>query len=52
MNVLFLGEDFIVVQREIGELIENKIVVGHGLKNDWKALFINHPKHLIRDTFL
>lgn len=32
------------------ETIENKIVVGHGLKSDFDVLQIRHEWHMIRDT--
>ena len=30
--------------------MKNRIVVGHGISNDFEALMLNHPKKLIRDT--
>merc|ERR1739842_238343 len=32
------------------EMTKNKVLVGHGLKNDLKVLKIRHPWHDIRDT--
>jgi len=32
------------------EIIKDKVLVGHGLKNDLKVLNIHHPWHDIRDT--
>ena len=31
-------------------LLKNRVVVGHGLSNDFEALMVSHPKGLIRDT--
>ncbi|TMW65712.1 hypothetical protein Poli38472_008354 [Pythium oligandrum] len=36
--------------KEVGKLLQDRIVVGHALKNDFKALMFSPPKHLIRDT--
>ena len=38
------------VRRIVGGYIHNKVVVGHGLKNDFKALGLSHPWYLIRDS--
>ena len=32
--------------------MKNRIVVGHGISNDFEALLLSHPKRLIRDTSL
>jgi hypothetical protein len=34
----------------VKKIIKNKILVGHGLKNDLNVLRISHPKKMIRDT--
>ena len=34
----------------VTEAILHRIVVGHALSNDFKALFLTHPKSMIRDT--
>eukprot|EP01125_Pyxidicula_operculata_P004094 TRINITY_DN1588_c0_g1_i1.p1 TRINITY_DN1588_c0_g1~~TRINITY_DN1588_c0_g1_i1.p1 ORF type:complete len:202 (+),score=21.66 TRINITY_DN1588_c0_g1_i1:27-608(+) len=44
------GEEFKQVQQEVSELIKDKIVVGHGLRNDFRALMLSHPMTLTRDT--
>lgn len=36
--------------KEVGKLLQDKIIVGHALKNDFQALMFTPPKHLIRDT--
>merc|ERR1711976_38891 len=37
-------------RKKVGEIIKNKILVGHSLKNDFSALMMTHPKQLVRDT--
>jgi len=41
---------FTLVQKEVAEIIKDRIVVGHGLKNDFRALMLQHPFSLTRDT--
>lgn len=47
---LLNAEDFMVVQKEVSELLRGRILVGHSLKNDLGVLFLSHPKRSIRDT--
>ncbi|CAH1425695.1 unnamed protein product [Lactuca virosa] len=44
------AKDFRVVQKEVAELLKGRILVGHALRNDLKALLLSHPKKDIRDT--
>lgn len=44
------AKDFRVVQKEVAELIKGRILVGHALRNDFKALLLGHQKQDIRDT--
>lgn len=44
------GEDLKTVQREVAEILEGRILVGHAIHNDLKILFLGHPKKKIRDT--
>ncbi|GCC16334.1 hypothetical protein chiPu_0022183 [Chiloscyllium punctatum] len=41
---------FKLAQREILKLMNGKIVIGHAVHNDFKALNYFHPKSLTRDT--
>ncbi|XP_050215607.1 RNA exonuclease 4 [Mercurialis annua] len=41
---------FPIVQKNVGELIKGRILVGHALSNDFKALLMSHPKKDLRDT--
>ncbi|KAL2636157.1 hypothetical protein R1flu_007636 [Riccia fluitans] len=44
------AEDFWTVQKEVAELIQGKILVGHAIHNDLKTLLLSHPRKHIRDT--
>ncbi|XP_063052305.1 apoptosis-enhancing nuclease [Engraulis encrasicolus] len=35
---------------QIAAVLKDKVVIGHALHNDFKALQFSHPRHLIRDT--
>ena len=35
---------------QVAKILQDKILVGHALSNDLKALLLQHPKHMIRDT--
>jgi RNA exonuclease 4 len=37
-------------RRQVSDVLRDKILVGHALKNDLHALLLTHPKHNIRDT--
>jgi RNA exonuclease 4 len=37
-------------RNKVAEILKDKILVGHALTNDFKALMLNHPKAKIRDT--
>ena len=42
--------DFADVQRAVANIIKDRVVVGHALENDFKALKLTHPRELVRDT--
>ncbi|XP_015255519.1 PREDICTED: RNA exonuclease 4 [Cyprinodon variegatus] len=44
------GEDIQTVQREVADILQGRIVVGHAIHNDLKILLLDHPKKKIRDT--
>uniref|UniRef100_V9KME7 RNA exonuclease 4 n=1 Tax=Callorhinchus milii TaxID=7868 RepID=V9KME7_CALMI len=44
------GEEFKVVQKEVADLLSERMLVGHAIHNDLKILFLDHPKRKIRDT--
>jgi len=37
-------------QEEVSRLLHKRVVIGHALRNDLKALLLTHPRQLIRDT--
>ncbi|XP_052207755.1 uncharacterized protein LOC127811692 [Diospyros lotus] len=44
------AKEFHVVQKKVAEFIKGRILVGHALRNDLKALLLSHPKKDMRDT--
>ncbi|KAF9425470.1 3'-5' exonuclease [Entomortierella beljakovae] len=42
--------EFKDAQKQVADIINEKIVVGHAVHNDFKALLLDHPQRLIRDT--
>lgn len=46
------AEPFKQTQKEVADIIKDRIVVGHGVQNDFQALMLDHPRPLIRDTSL
>ncbi|XP_067648275.1 uncharacterized protein [Eurosta solidaginis] len=44
------GEEFHVVQDQVIEILQGKILVGHAVRNDLAVLHIKHPYKNIRDT--
>ncbi|CAI5659107.1 RNA exonuclease 4 [Oreochromis niloticus] len=44
------GADVQIVQREVANILEGRLVVGHAIHNDLKILLLDHPKKKIRDT--
>lgn len=45
-----VARPFAEVQKEVAQLLDGKILVGHALKNDLDVLILSHPKRDIRDT--
>lgn len=43
---------FAVVQQKVAALVRGKMVVGHALRNDMRALLLSHPWRNTRDTAL
>lgn len=47
---LYQAPSFEHVQDHVKSLLRGRILVGHALVNDFKALQFTHPKHMVRDT--
>ena len=39
-----------ICRERLSDLLEGRVLVGHGLKNDMKALGMSHPWYMTRDT--
>ena len=44
------AKSFDVVQKEVMELLKDRVIIGHALKGDLAVLKLSHPRHAIRDT--
>lgn len=44
------GISFKECQKQVQDIIKNRILVGHSINHDLQVLEIAHPKHLVRDT--
>ncbi|KAL3316814.1 hypothetical protein Ciccas_004543, partial [Cichlidogyrus casuarinus] len=42
--------DFSTVRQQVIDIVKGRILVGHAIKNDFRALNYHHPWHLVRDT--
>ncbi|ODV71308.1 putative 3'-5' exonuclease [Cyberlindnera jadinii NRRL Y-1542] len=42
--------DFKTAQKEVSDLLDGKVLVGHAVDHDLDALLLSHPKSMIRDT--
>ncbi|MCJ1287723.1 3'-5' exonuclease [Xylographa opegraphella] len=49
-QLLKLARSFEEVQRDVAGLMQDKILVGHAIRNDLEALMLGHPRRDIRDT--
>ncbi|KAJ8261355.1 hypothetical protein COCON_G00170780 [Conger conger] len=44
------GENVKTVQKDVADILQGRVLVGHAIHNDLKILFLDHPKKKIRDT--
>eukprot|EP01138_Halocafeteria_seosinensis_P001867 gb/GECG01001910.1/.p1 GENE.gb/GECG01001910.1/~~gb/GECG01001910.1/.p1 ORF type:complete len:320 (+),score=41.94 gb/GECG01001910.1/:1-960(+) len=49
-NSLKNARNFKTVQKEVADMLDGRILIGHGLNSDFKALMLDHPRKQIRDT--
>ncbi|CCG81221.1 RNA exonuclease [Taphrina deformans PYCC 5710] len=47
---LYQAPTFEHVQDHVKSLLKGRVLVGHALVNDFRALQFTHPKHMVRDT--
>ncbi len=38
------------IQKIVGHVTKDRVIVGHAITNDLECLYLKHPKHLVRDT--
>mgnify|MGYP002378625937 CR=1 FL=1 len=41
---------FTEAQKEVSDLLNNRVLVGHAVHHDLDSLYLSHPKSMIRDT--
>ncbi|KAK0498000.1 ribonuclease H-like domain-containing protein [Armillaria luteobubalina] len=44
------AKSFEEVQKQVSDLLQDRILVGHAVYNDLKVLLLSHPRNQIRDT--
>ncbi|KAH9889536.1 ribonuclease H-like domain-containing protein [Cubamyces lactineus] len=44
------AKSFEEVQKQVADILKDRILVGHAVHNDLKALLLSHPRPLLRDT--
>ncbi|KAI9665570.1 MAG: 3'-5' exonuclease [Alyxoria varia] len=49
-NPITCPKDFDTVQKEVADLLEGRVLIGHDVKNDLAVLGLGHPISCIRDT--
>ncbi|CAJ0875187.1 10255_t:CDS:10 [Entrophospora sp. SA101] len=49
-KMLINANKFKDVQKEVSDIIKDRIIIGHAIHNDLKLLLLDHPSSMIRDT--
>lgn len=44
------AEEFVIIQKEVAEILRGRVLVGHSLRNDLAVLYLSHPMRFLRDT--
>ncbi|SCU88879.1 LAFA_0E15038g1_1 [Lachancea sp. 'fantastica'] len=47
---MYKAVPFPVAQKQVAETLQDRILVGHAINHDLQALFLSHPRSMIRDT--
>lgn len=47
---MFGAKPFEEVQKQVSDLLQDRILVGHAVYNDLKVLLLSHPRSQVRDT--
>jgi RNA exonuclease 4 len=45
-----MARSFEEVQADVAQILKDRVIVGHAIKNDLEAMMLGHPKKDIRDT--
>lgn len=43
-------KSFVTVQKEVNEILKDRILIGHAIQNDLQVMGLSHPRRDIRDT--
>ncbi|EIW80671.1 MipD protein [Coniophora puteana RWD-64-598 SS2] len=47
---MLLAKPFNEIQAQVAEIVKDKVLIGHAIHNDLKALLLSHPGPMTRDT--
>jgi RNA exonuclease 4 len=49
---MYLAQSFEEVQKQVRDILKDRVLVGHAIQGDLNVLKLTHPKDKIRDTGL